>query len=175
MSPDRLIVEAIKVAQDLLRQNLSPMHNLTDAGTVLRLRELVHSPSIRSALDRSSDTLLAFALRAVERALCSHSRPHRETIDLVWDILDDPHLNKALGLPQNSRMAFRRPRFWCFRREIFPPVVHQMSGALLPPSPPAEKAAACEDQAGKPAMGAGTDAGDNPLTSMSSKPQAPPP
>jgi hypothetical protein len=109
MSPDRLIVEAIKVAQDLLRQNL--MHNLTDAATVLRLRELVHSVSIRSALDRSSDTLLAFALRALERALCDHSRPHRETIDLLWDILDEPHVNKALGLPQNSRMVSRRPRF----------------------------------------------------------------
>jgi len=56
MTPDRVIVEAIKVAQDLLRQNLPPMPNLTDAATVLRLRELVRSPSIRSALDRSSDT-----------------------------------------------------------------------------------------------------------------------
>ena len=111
MSPNRLIVEAIKMAQDLLRQNLPPMHNLTDTATVLRLRELVHSPSIRSALVRSSDTILAFALRAVERALCDHWRPHRETMDLLWDILDDPHLNKALGLPQNSRMAFRRSRF----------------------------------------------------------------
>jgi hypothetical protein len=83
MSPERLIVEAIKVAQDLLRQNLPPIHNLTDAATVLRLRELVHSPSIRSALDRSSDTLLAFALRAIERALCDHSQPHRETIELA--------------------------------------------------------------------------------------------
>ena len=73
------------------------MHKLTDAATVLLLRDLVHSPSIRSALDRSSDTLLALALRALERALCDHSRPHRETIDLLWDILGDSHLNKALG------------------------------------------------------------------------------
>jgi hypothetical protein len=71
--------------------------------TVLRLCELVRSPSIRSALDRSSDTLLAFALRAVDRLLCDHSRPHPETINLLWGVLDDPHLNKALGLPQNSR------------------------------------------------------------------------
>jgi len=105
MIPDRVIVEAIKVAQDLLRQNLPPMRSLTDAATVLRLRELVRSPSVRSALDRSSDTLLAFALRAIERVLCDHSRPHRETIDLLWDVLDQPHLNKALGLPQN---------FWTF-------------------------------------------------------------
>ena len=24
----------------------------------------------------------------------------------LWDVLDDPHLNKALGPPQNSRMTF---------------------------------------------------------------------
>ena len=42
MNPDRLIVEAIKVAQDLLRKNLPPMHNLTDAVTV---REFRNAPS----------------------------------------------------------------------------------------------------------------------------------
>jgi hypothetical protein len=35
----------------------------------------------------------------------------REIIDHLWDVLDDPHLNKALGLPQNFRMTFRRSRF----------------------------------------------------------------
>ena len=63
------------------------------------------------ALDRSSDTLLTFALRAVERVISDQSRTHRETINQLWDILDDPHLNKALGLPQSSRMTFRRSRF----------------------------------------------------------------
>src|SRR5262245_27911009 len=105
MSSDRVIVEAIKVAQDLLRQNLPPMHSLTDAATVLRLREIVRSPSIQSALERSSDTVLAFAFRAVERVLSDRSRTNRETINLLWDILGDPHLNQALGLPPNSRMT----------------------------------------------------------------------
>jgi hypothetical protein len=111
MSSDRIIVDTIKVAQDLLLQNLPPAHNLTDAATVMRFRELVRSQAIRSALDRSSDTLLAFALRAVERVVSDQSRTNRETINQLWDILDDPHLNKALGLPQNSRMTFRRSRF----------------------------------------------------------------
>ena len=70
MSSDRIIVDAIKVAQDLLLQNLPPAHNFTDAATVMRFRELVRSQAIRSALDRSSDTLLTFALREVERVLC---------------------------------------------------------------------------------------------------------
>src|SRR5262249_54318683 len=80
MSSDRTIVDAIKVAQDLLGQNLPPTHNLTDAATVMRFRELVRSQAIRSALDRSSDTLLTFALREVERVICDQSRTNRETI-----------------------------------------------------------------------------------------------
>jgi hypothetical protein len=107
MSSDRIIADGIKVAQDLLRQNLPPTHNLTDAAVVLRFRELVRSQAIRSALERSSDTVLAFALREVERVLCDQSRPHRETIKRLWDVLDDPHLNQALGLPQQSRMTRR--------------------------------------------------------------------
>ena len=102
MSSDRIIADGIKVAQDLLRQNLPPTHSL-----VLRFRELVRSQAIRSALERSSDTVLAFALREVGRVLCDQSRPHRETINRLWDVLDDPHLNQALGLPQQSRMTRR--------------------------------------------------------------------
>ena len=105
MSSDRAIIDAVNVAQNLLRQNLPLRHNLTDAAIVLRFRELVGSPAIRSALERGSDTLPAFALRAVERLLCDHSRPHRETLNLLWDVLDDPHLNRALGGPIQS--AFR--------------------------------------------------------------------
>jgi hypothetical protein len=40
MSSDRIIVDTIKVAQDLLWRNLPPTHNLTDAATVMRFREL---------------------------------------------------------------------------------------------------------------------------------------
>ena len=108
MSSDRIIIDAIKVAQDLLRQNLPPTRNLTDAATVMRFRELVRSQAIRSALDRSSDTLLTFALREVERVVSDQSRTNRETINRLWDVLDDPHLNMALGIPQNSR-TFRNP------------------------------------------------------------------
>jgi hypothetical protein len=106
MSYDRAIVDAIKVAQNLLWQNLPPTHNLSDAATVLRFRELVRSPAVRSALERSSDTLLAFALRAVERVLSDQSLTHRETINRLWDVLDDPNPNQALGVRPNSRMTF---------------------------------------------------------------------
>jgi hypothetical protein len=98
MNSDQVIVEALKLAQVLLCQNLPPKHNLTDAAAILRSREVMGSPSIRSALERSSDTLTTFALRAVERVL---SLSHRETINRLWDVLDDAHLNKGLGLPPN--------------------------------------------------------------------------
>ena len=80
MSSDRIIVDTIKVAQDLLWQNLPPTHNLTDAATVMRFRELVRSQAIRSALDCSSDALLTFALRAVERVISDQSRTNREAL-----------------------------------------------------------------------------------------------
>jgi hypothetical protein len=57
-------------------------------------------------LERSSDTLLAFALRAVERVVADQSLTNRQIITRLWDVLDDPHLNKALGIPQNSRITF---------------------------------------------------------------------
>ena len=69
MSSDRVIIDAIKMAQRLLWQNLAPTHKLPDATTVMRFRDLVRSPAIQSALERSSDTFAAFALRAVERVL----------------------------------------------------------------------------------------------------------
>jgi len=87
MSSDRIIVDAIKVAQDLLQQNLPPTHNLTDAATVMRFRELVRSQAIRSALEVSSDTLPAFALRAVERVVSDQSQTNRETIPIRSVIL----------------------------------------------------------------------------------------
>jgi hypothetical protein len=40
--------------------------------------------------------------------LADQFRADREIIDHLWDVLDDPQLNKALGLPQNSQMTFRR-------------------------------------------------------------------
>jgi hypothetical protein len=90
MSYDRAIVDAIKVPQNLLWQNLPPTHNLSDAATVLRCRELVRSPAVRS-VERSADTLLAFALRAVERV-----------VPTARSSLDRPNIADTLLWPQKS-------------------------------------------------------------------------
>src|SRR5262249_54135314 len=111
MSSDRTIVDAIKVAQDLLRQNLPSTHNLTDAAAVMRFRELVRSQAIRSAFgpqQRHTSHVCVAGGRARDfRSVADY----RETINQLWGILDDPHLNNALGFPQNSRIAFLRSRF----------------------------------------------------------------
>src|SRR5262245_17263215 len=96
MSSERIIVDAIKVAQNLLDQSLTPAHKLTDAPTVLRFRELARSQAIRSALERSSDTLFAFALRAVERVTSDHSQTNRETINRLWEVLDSSNVVRRL-------------------------------------------------------------------------------
>ena len=99
MSSDRTIVDAIKVAQDLLRQNLTPTHNLTDAATVMRFRELVRSQAIRSALDRSSDTLLTFALREVERVISDQSQTNREYNKSALGHPRRPASEQRVGIP----------------------------------------------------------------------------
>jgi hypothetical protein len=108
MSSDRIIVDALKVAHSLMWQNPCPT---TDAVTVLSLRELVHSPSVRSALERGSDSLPTFALRDVARVLTDESQTHGETLAQIRKVLDRPDLNEALGLRQKRWITFRtRPR-----------------------------------------------------------------
>jgi hypothetical protein len=105
MSSERIILDALKLAHSLLVwQNLRPE---TDATTVLRLRELFHSPSVRAALERGSDSLPTFALRDVARVLTDQLQTDGETIARIRNVLDDPHLNEALGLRQNRWITFR--------------------------------------------------------------------
>jgi hypothetical protein len=110
MSSDRIIVDAIKMGQKLLSQNLPPAHSLTDAATVLRFRELVRSQAIRSALEHSSDTFPAFVLREVEHVVADQSKTNRQIITRLWGIFDDAHLNEALGIPDNRGKMFGRPK-----------------------------------------------------------------
>src|SRR5262249_54744936 len=63
-------------AQRLLRHR----YDLPDAMKVARLRKFVRSPTVQSALQLSSDTLLAFTLRAVELVIADQSRTDREMV-----------------------------------------------------------------------------------------------
>ena len=97
MNPDRVIADAIKAAQRLLWHR----YDRPDAMKVVRLRKFVRSPAVQSALQRSSDMLLPFTLRAVELVIADQSQTDREMLRRLWEILNDPHLIQAVG-PQNS-------------------------------------------------------------------------
>ena len=64
-----VLIGAIKVAQDLLRQNLLRTHSLPNSGVVLRFGELVSSQARRSALERSSDSSPVCVSRQIGPAL----------------------------------------------------------------------------------------------------------
>src|SRR5215510_1849069 len=97
MNSDRVIADAIKAAQRLLWHR----YDLPDDMKVVRLRKFFRSPTVQSALQHSSDTLLAFTLRAVELVIADQSRTDREMLKRLCDILNNPHLIQAVG-PQNS-------------------------------------------------------------------------
>src|SRR5262245_19607132 len=107
MSSDWIIVDALKLAHNLVGQNL----RTTEAITVLRPRELVDAPFLRSALELGSDSFPVFALREIARVLSGQLHTHGEIIMRIRNVLDEPHLNQALGLRQNRWITFRpRPR-----------------------------------------------------------------
>ena len=100
MNSDREIADAIKAAQRLLWHT----YDLPDAMKIVRLRKFVRSSTVQSALQCSSDTLLAFTLRAVELVIADQSRTDREMLRRLCEILNNPHLIQAVG-PQNSPFA----------------------------------------------------------------------
>jgi len=106
MTPNRVIEAAIRAAQDFLWQNAPPMHYVDDEATVARLRDLMRSSGVQAALMQGSDAFLTFVLRAVEIVVRDQSQTDREIIARLWDVLDEPHLNHVLGIPQNSRISF---------------------------------------------------------------------
>jgi hypothetical protein len=105
MSSDRIIVDALRLAHGLVWQNLRPT---TDAATVSQLRDLVHSPSVRSALERSSDTLPAFALREVARAALK---------DACAQLLQGHVVNRIVG--PNETTNAERVKDWCAKHQPF--------------------------------------------------------
>ena len=71
------MADAIKSAQRLVWHT----HDLPDAMKIVRLRKLVRSPTVQSAMQHCSDTLLAFALRAVVAlGIADQSRTDREML-----------------------------------------------------------------------------------------------
>jgi hypothetical protein len=103
MQYDRVIQQALREAQGILRANLPPARNLPDDQAVKSLRAIVRTPQVREALERGNDTALCFALRAVNRILSDEGQPDRATINQLWGVLDEPELKRALGVQRNMK------------------------------------------------------------------------
>ena len=110
MQCDRVIQQALRDAQDILWANLPPSRNLSDNSAVAGLRAVIAVPAVREAIQQGNDTALCFMLRAVNHILSYESDNPRKTIDRLWGILDDPELNRMLGLRQNARMILGRKK-----------------------------------------------------------------
>ena len=103
MQHDRLIERTFRDIQSILRANLPPAKNLPDNQAVQSLRAIVRSPQVREVLERGNDTAHCFVLRAVNRILSDDEQPDRMTINRLWDVLDEPEFNRALGGQQNMK------------------------------------------------------------------------
>jgi hypothetical protein len=104
LMPDAVIEQALRDAQNILWSNLPSTQLQSDEAVVRALRDIVRSARVKSVLERGSDTALVFVLRATKTVLADESQTPREIIAGLWNILDEPELNRALGIPQNSRM-----------------------------------------------------------------------
>src|SRR5262245_57691104 len=93
MNSDHVIADAIKSAQRLLWHT----QDLPDAMKIVRLRKFVRSPPVESAMQRCSDTLLAFTLRAVELVIADQSRTDREMLRRLCDQQDQRSATQWAG------------------------------------------------------------------------------
>ncbi len=106
---DLVIKRTLQDAHGIQWANLPPARNRPDARAVEYLRAIVRRPQVHQALERGNDTALCFVLRAVNRILSNDDQPNT-TINRLWDVLDEPEFNRALGIKQNSRMKFWRKK-----------------------------------------------------------------
>jgi hypothetical protein len=104
MKHDQLIELLARKAQDVLWDAVSPARRVSDDTAVRTIRALISTPAAQTALEKGSDTLRAFALRAVHRILSDETQSPRTALTQLWDTLDEPQLNRALGNKQNARI-----------------------------------------------------------------------
>jgi hypothetical protein len=110
MQYDRVIEQALRDVRDILQVNLTPSHKLLDQRAVESLGAVMGTPQVGNALERGNDTALCFVLRAVKHILSDKAQPPRAVLNRLWDALDEPELNRALGVKQNSRISVWRKK-----------------------------------------------------------------
>jgi hypothetical protein len=97
MHYDRVIEEALRDLQDLLRTTLNIKRPVPYSRVVTCLQTIVAIPSVQDAIKHGSDTAPSFVLRAMNRVLKDRNLPPETTIVLMWDIvLDRPEVQERL-------------------------------------------------------------------------------
>jgi hypothetical protein len=107
MTHDHLIHLLIRQIQGVLWDNLTRARQVPADTAVNAIRALVYAPAAQRALEKGSDTVRAFALRAVSRVLRDDQQPPRVVLDRLRSVLDEANLNRALGARPQSRMNLR--------------------------------------------------------------------
>jgi hypothetical protein len=110
MTHDHLIHFLIRQTQGVLRDNLAGARAVPSYIAVNTIRALVHAPAAQTALEKGSDTVRAFALRAMCLILRDHKQPPRVILDRLRSVLDEANLDRALGAEPQSRMNLRPRR-----------------------------------------------------------------
>jgi hypothetical protein len=93
---DRVIVQTLLDIQNLLWANLS------DDRMISCLRAVIAEPKVQDALERGSDTALCFVLRAANQILLSEGVRLRLTVTKLWELMDQPEVNRALSPKQTG-------------------------------------------------------------------------
>lgn len=111
MNYQQLIEFILRRSHETLWANLPPHSRVSDAKAVAVIRELVSSPTAREAIERGSDTLCAFALRALNRIVCEKSRSPADIITHLWDVVDEPQLKRMLGIRKSAspNLSIKKP------------------------------------------------------------------
>jgi hypothetical protein len=99
----RTIRTALKQAQDALWATLPPDTRFGHAQAFHAIRAAVLTHEVALAMSRATDPVPVKYLRQL-RDIVNRPLRSRALIDQLWDCLDRPELNRALGQPQNSRM-----------------------------------------------------------------------
>lgn len=102
----RIVEDTLREAITILWDSLPPDHRRADA--VIRLKKLLGTRKLKSALAKSSDTLFSFTVREANKIVGDRRAWPDKIISELWTVLDDPHLIDALGIPRNAAPKLRK-------------------------------------------------------------------
>jgi hypothetical protein len=110
MRCDRVIEEALRDLQDLLRTTLNIKRPVPYPRVVTCLQTVVATPSVQDAIEHGSDTAPSLVLRAMNRVLKGRTLPPETAIVLMWDIvLDRPEVQERLRGAAASMFLRKKP------------------------------------------------------------------